>query len=260
MKCKYTIAIFLSIVVLSLHAQSEFKYKLAEKKHYKSGERLVYSIKYGPVTGGTAEITFNKKNYKGQAAYHAKIFARTRGLANKIYKVRDTYESYMQLNDLMPIMAVQNLKEGDYRFYTEMHFDQENSTVYSMKSDSTYNIPAKAVDMVTLLYYIRAMNLEKIQKGQFIDINIFFDEEVLPFDFRYKGIETIKTSYGTFECHRFDPVVIVGREFKSEDDMKIYLSTDGNFVPIRVKFDLKVGSIKCDLIEHYNLVYPLTKK
>lgn len=250
------IVILFSLILLApVMAQSQYNYQLQDVKRFKAGEKLVYSIKYGPVTGGTATISLTKEIYKKKVAYHAKIFARTKGLADKVYKVRDTYESYIDVNTMLPIMAIQNLKEGDYRFYTEMRFNQADSSVYSLKSDSTYKIPITAVDMVTLLYYIRSMNLERISKGQFIDINIFFDEEVLPFDFRYKGIETVKTSDGTYRCHRFDPVVIVGREFKSEDDMSVYLSADGNYIPVRVKFDLKIGSIKCDLIEAHNTRY-----
>jgi hypothetical protein len=46
-----------------------------------------------------------------------------------------------------------------------------------------------------------------------------------------------------------------GRIFEKEDDMNIYLSADRNRVPIRVEFNLKVGSVKCDLIEYSGLKY-----
>ena len=39
----------------------------------------------------------------------------------------------------------------------------------------------------------------------------------------------------------------------TEDDMTMWLSADKNMVPIRIKLDMIVGSVKCDLVKHKNL-------
>jgi hypothetical protein len=51
-----------------------------------------------------------------------------------------------------------------------------------------------------------------------------------------------------------------GRMFDSEDDMTIWLSADKNIIPIKVRFDLLVGSLRMDLEEFSNLKYPLMFK
>jgi hypothetical protein len=48
-----------------------------------------------------------------------------------------------------------------------------------------------------------------------------------------------------------------GRVFKSEDDMSAWFTDDQNFVPVRVRFELIVGSLRCDLDQYANLSYPL---
>ncbi len=54
-------------------------------------------------------------------------------------------------------------------------------------------------------------------------------------------------------CMKFMPVVITGRVFKTKDDMTIWFSNDANLVPIRVRFEIFVGSVYCDLIEYKGL-------
>lgn len=49
----------------------------------------------------------------------------------------------------------------------------------------------------------------------------------------------------------------VGRVFKAQDDVSIWISNDENHVPLRVEFNMTLGSLKCDLVSHKNLYYPL---
>jgi hypothetical protein len=85
----------------------------------------------------------------------------------------------------------------------------------------------------------------------------FFGDEIFPFKIRYSGKEEIKTKFGRMICFRFDPVVEVGRIFKTEDDMTLWISDDQNLLPILIKFDMLVGSIKFELDGFTNLKYEL---
>jgi hypothetical protein len=96
-----------------------------------------------------------------------------------------------------------------------------------------------------------------MKKGDVLRTVTFFDEELFPFEIRFKGTEVIKSKYGKIRCYRFDPVVEPGRMFESEDDMTIWISADRNLIPIKVKFNLVVGSLHMELTEYSNLKYPL---
>ena len=65
--------------------------------------------------------------------------------------------------------------------------------------------------------------------------------------------ETIKTKFGKIDCLRFVPVVQEGRVFKDEDDLFLWISDDPNHVPVRIKSELLVGSIKADLVSFKGL-------
>ena len=219
------------------------------------GEEIEFLIRFGPIVGGKAIATLESSQLNNQEVYHAKMIARSAGLADLLYRVEDIYESYFSPETGLPYLAIRNISEGDYRFYNETEFNHTENYVLSKKSGKI-EVPEGILDMVTALYKIRRLDYSNYEDGDIIEITTYFDDEIFPFDIRYKGIETIKTSVGKVECIKFVPFVEPGRIFESEDDMTIWVSNDKNLLPIRVKFDLIVGSIKCDLVNYANLKYP----
>jgi hypothetical protein len=77
---------------------------------------------------------------------------------------------------------------------------------------------------------------------------------------KFKGRETIKTDLGRVKCIKFCPVVQVGRVFKKEEDLQLWISDDANHVPMRAQGSILVGSIKMDIISTANLMVPLNKE
>jgi hypothetical protein len=171
--------------------------------------------------------------------------------------VKDVFESYFDMSTLLPYKAIRDVKEGNYRKHDEAVFNQTANTVFSTRKDSLFQVPRHTLDMVSLLYYIRSLDLKNLQPGSVLHTVTFFDEALFPFDIRYIGKEEVKTRYGKILCYRFDPVVEPGRMFESEDDMTIWISADGNVIPVRVRFDLLVGSLHMELGEYGNLRFPL---
>ena len=192
------------------------------------------------------------KEYEGKKVFHVSLLARTSGLADKIYKVRDEYQSYFDLVTLLPYKAIRDISEGRYKRYDHALYYHENLKVINNKSKE-FKIPADARDVASVFFYIRNTNFSGMKPGHIIKINTFFDNELFPFDMRYRGIETIKSKMGTYRCIKLVPFVEKGRVFENEDDMTIYLSDDFNRVPIRIVFKLKLGTVNCDLIEYSGL-------
>lgn len=252
MKLTITVIIF---AMTTLAASSQFEMIPGNIKPFKSGESLKYSIKYGPIHGGKATVNLKLVKYKDKIAYNSKVLAKSVGLADRLFKVREHYESYFEPKSIKPLKAIRNVREGNFRAYNEVYFSLEDSSLYSLHSDSVFKVPPDILDMVTALYFVRALNYKNINFGDSLKIITFFDNEVFPFPLRYKGKEIIKTGLGKFQCLRFDPVVGTGRIFKSEDDMTVWISNDKNLIPLRVRFDLIVGSIRCDLSEYSGLKY-----
>ena len=221
---------------------------------YIPGENLTYLIHYGFINGGKAFINIKSDLILDKRVYHVKIQAKTTGIADVLYKVRDTYESYIDPFTDLPVKAIRNISEGRYKRYNEVLFDHESradsSLVYSQTSGLQV-VPKNIHDILSGFYYMRKHYItDDISLGDTIHIKTYFTDELFPLYVCYKGTETIRTKFGKVECYRFDPVTEVGRLFKTENDMSIWFSKDKNFIPVRIRFDIYVGSVKVDLIEY----------
>jgi hypothetical protein len=229
-------------------------YAQLSQNRYVPGEKLRFVIYYGLLNGGYVDTEMVSTDYEGKKAYHSKMVATTSGLADLIYKVRDEYQSYFDPVTSLPYKSIRDISEGKYKRYDQAFFDHKNLKVVNSKNKE-FIVAPDIRDMVSVFYYIRNLDFEKMKPGDIIKINTFFDNEIFPFDMRYRGIVTINTKKGEYKCIKLVPNVETGRVFENEDDMSIFLSNDSNRVPIRVEFNLKVGSVKCDLIEYSGLKY-----
>lgn len=223
---------------------------------YRDGEQLEYLLHYGPINGGMAKLSIRQSTLNNKPVYHAKAEARTIGVADKIYKVKDIYESFMDPSNGLPVKAIRNISEGRYHYYDENLFIRDSNVVISQKIGRT-KVPAGISDMVSALYLLRNTNTSALHIGDTIKLVTYFANEIYPLKIRYRGKETIKTKLGKYRCLVFAPVTEVGRVFKTEDDMLMWVSDDKNFVPIRIVFDMWVGSMRVDLVSHKNLLYEL---
>ena len=97
---------------------------------------------------------------------------------------------------------------------------------------------------------------ESIQEGDVLELNIFFDSEVFLFKLKYLGRDTINTKFGKIKCIKFRPYVMAGRVFKEEESLTLWVTADKNKVPMRIKADLRVGSLRADLDALKGLKHP----
>jgi hypothetical protein len=225
-----------------------------EKNNFVPGEKLVFQVYYGPLNAGRVDTYLAMDTYRNRKVYYAEAVVRSTGLADKLYRIRDMYGGYFDPETLLPIKSIRDISEGNYKKHNIVEYDHDSLKAYSSESGE-HDIPANIRDMVAVFYYVRTIDFDTMKYDDIIKINTFFDDELFPFDMRYRGRETIRTRGGTFNCIKLVPFVEPGRIFRKEDDMTIWFSADPNRVPIRGKFDLIVGSIKCDLIQWEGLKY-----
>lgn len=230
------------------------------KKSFVAGEKLKYIAHFGVLNAGSATLELNDSVYSGTKVFHAKAYANTIGVADKLYKVRDIYESFFNKSTGLPYMSIRNIHENKYKYYNEVYYYHDEKRLYSKRSGD-HEVPENILDMLSAFYFMRDAMFNKIKKvDDFIILDTYFADELFPLKMRYVGDETIKTKMGKFYCMKFSPVVEPGRVFDSEDDVTIWISKDKNYIPLQIRIDLVIGSIKCDLVEYSGLKYPLTFK
>lgn len=226
---------------------------------FKAGEYLKYSIYYGPIRGGEAVMEVKRGIYKGSPVNHLHLNGKTVGVANALYNVNDIYQSFTNVQTDLPYEAIRDINEGRYTKYTVQTFDhwsRADSSIVQSTSTGEVVVPKNSHDILSAFYYIRNHLLSNpLTVGDTLLVETYFDDEQYTLRVRFMGYETIKTKVGKVECMKLIPIVITGRVFKNPDDMIVWFSKDKNFLPIRIRFNLFVGAVFCDLIEYKGLLH-----
>ena len=248
--------VFISLFFICgvLHTQTE--------KSFKSGEILKYKISYsGWFKSGKATVSIDEKKINNIDVYHSKISGKTIGPLNLIFKVRDNYESYFSKKDLYPIKFIRNINEGGYKKNVEIDFDFKNriANVKDLIKNKTrsYKTNENVQDMVSVFYFIRSsIDIDKLIKDGFYEINMFFDSENYLLKIKYLSTEIINTNFGKVLCYKIRPYVQSGRVFKKNESITMWVSADKNKIPVRIKANLLVGSVRADLESYSGLLNP----
>lgn len=229
-------------------------------KAFKVGEKLTYRVHYGWIDAGEAviEVKESKHTFNGRPAYHMVGKGYSLGAFDWFFKVRDHYETYVDKDGLFPYRFIRDVNEGGYIIKQDYKFHQDKRAVKTQKG-VTYATPANVQDMISSYFYARTVDFSKAKKGDTFTFTVFMDDEIFPMTIKYLGKETIKIREGRFRCMKFAPVVQEGRVFKSDDDLNVWITDDANKIPILVKSNLMVGSIKMEVVDYEGLANPIAK-
>jgi hypothetical protein len=220
---------------------------------FDTGEWFKFKMSYsGWMKAGEATLKVNEDLINGKPVYHVVGKGKTTGAISWFFKVKDRYESYFDKEQLIPYRFIRDIDEGGHTKNIEINFDQKNHKAYvhNIKHNSKKIIDTKpnVQDMVSTFYYLRNnLDVDKLKVNDEIKTDMFFDGENYGFKIKYLGKETLQTDFGKVECLIFRPYVLAGRVFKEEESLTLWVSADQNKIPIRVKADLVIGSLRADL-------------
>ncbi|MCC1482961.1 DUF3108 domain-containing protein [Winogradskyella immobilis] len=231
-----------------------FQVSLAQNNSaFQDGEWFKFKMSYsGWLKAGNATLTVNETRLDERDVYHVVGKGWTTGAIKWFFKVEDLYESYFDKNSNLPYKFIRKIDEGGHTKDIEIVFNQETREAKvnnkKRKKVSTIATKANVQDMVSAFYYLRNnYETDKIEVGDEVKLNMFFDEENYLFRLKFLGRETIKTKFGRIETLKFRPYVLAGRVFKEQESLTLWVSADENKIPLKVKADLAVGSLRADL-------------
>ncbi len=247
---KKLFALFALLLVMPLTAQ----------KHYpafKSGEWLKFRIHYGILNASYATLHLSSDTLDSIPVYHVVGKGKTTGFASIFFKVDDTYESYFGKNDGKPYRFIRKIYEGGYTKDIEIDFyhHEDKAILKDNKNGKEFDIPVhdQIQDILSATYHLRnKYQLDQFEVGESIYMDMLFDDDgVYKFKLKFLGKEVIRTKFGKVECLKFRPMVQSGRVFKEQESVTLWVSNDLNKIPVRIKADLAIGSLKADL-DGYN--------
>lgn len=237
---------------------------LSQMNHINSGEKLTYRIHYGFINAGNAELTTKETNYKGEPHYHMVGKGSTSGVVNTFFKVRDIYESYINISTGLPSFYIRNIHEGSYRRHYETTFNHNQKTLILnnklKKETRRFNTVEGLQDMLSAFYYLRNKENTELKIGSQIKLNVWIDDEAYPFLLKVVGTKVKRTKFGKIECLKIIPSVQSGRVFKEKEGVTLWVSNDQNHIPIEMEAKLLVGSLKASISGFSNVKYKLDFK
>lgn len=229
---------------------------------YDVGEWFRFEMSYsGWMKAGEATLTVNESMYNNKPVFHIVGKGWTTGAVSWFFEVEDRYETYIDKRTNMPYKFIRDIDEGGHTKNIEIEFDQDKHKAYvhNIKHNrkAVFDTKPNIQDMVSTFYYLRNnLDVERLKIGDEVFVNMFFDEENYGFKLQYLGEEVIKTEFGKINALKFRPYVMAGRVFKEEESLTLWVSNDKNKIPLRVKADLAVGSLRADLDAFKGLKHP----
>jgi len=226
---------------------------------FKDGEKIKYSIYYNVigiyVNAGKAEFNTQLSNFEGKDTYTFTAIGKSNSKYDWIFKVRDVYESIVDIKTLLPYQFTRRINEGSFHQTDLISFNQKARTALTL--GNTYSTSDCTYDVISAIYAARNINYDNLQLNEKVYLNFFLDKELYPSYFKYLGREQITTQYGIFKAIKLAPLLVKGTMFKGGEQMTIWVTDDENHIPVRIQTPIIVGNIKVDMVGYENLRHPL---
>ncbi len=229
----YRIFILLPVCVFSIHAQSQ------SRLPFQVGEEITYSVWFNFIKAGQSTMTtVCIDTIDGDPTFYTVLKTQSFSVLDKVYKVRDHIESWVDVDGLFSRKFKKKIREGFYKKKYSVRFDYDDSLAYS--SSDTIPISLPVHDALSIIYYMRA---ESLWVGRVFNLNNFDNNKFKPYKVIVRKLEKIKVPAGKFECFVLEPYAEKGNLFKYKGQLTIYLSNDVRRLPVKVESEATIGSM-----------------
>lgn len=229
-------------------------------RSFQAGENITFIVYYNAlglyINAGSANFIVSQEKMGNKPVYHITGTGVTNSSYDWIFKVRDSYETFLDTATLKPYKFIRNVQEGSYKKYENVTFNQSSNT--AITTQGVFKVPPCVQDVISAVFYARNIDFNSYKTGDKISFSMFIDNEIYNMYIRYLGKETVKTQYGKFRAIKFKPLLVKGTLFEGGENMTVWVSDDNNKIPLRIESPIVVGSVKADMMSYRGLRYPLS--
>jgi len=212
----------------------------AVEQPFKTGERLRFSVQYGPIKAGSAYLEVPEMtDQDGHPTYLLLARAESNAFFSKFYKVKNRVESRWDARGRFSRRYAENRREGKLRVDSEIVFDTERGEA-RYQDGQTYPIPLQVQDALSSFYFTR---FQALPLGGSVVFDYHASRKSQPLEVRVIGRERVKTPAGTFNCVAIEPMLKAGGIFKNKGRLVIWLTDDERRMPVMMKSKVAIGSI-----------------
>ncbi len=270
----WLLTILVCLAVFPAAAQQEcIPVHAIDQEHlaFKSGEelQLVLHYKWGAINAdvGKASITIDSTSVDGVSCYHIKLSARTARFYDVFFKVREGFESWVTCDGLRPVRFKRDTQENTYRATNNYVYRWDTDEPYVEANVFTSSIGAKLLalpvnsctfDLPALFMVARNADFSRIEKGVPYPMSFLIDDDRFNVRFTLLGDDTRTfKGIGTIPCKKFAIEVVAGELFSGKEDLYMWLSDDGNRIPVWFEAPFKIGNVSGRMERIKGTRYPL---
>lgn len=217
--------------------------RYTKNEAYGFGERLEYDVGYKFISAGTAVFSVAKDPVlvSGRPCYEVSFVVASHKSLEFIYKVRDSYTTWIDVDGIFPWKFEQLTREQNFSKDYRAEFDQVEHK--AITTEGTFDVPEFVHDIVSAFYFVRTYDLRSCKKGETIHLKNFFDRKTHDLTVKILGRQRIEVDAGVFNCIVIEPIIESGSPFAIKGRLLMWMSADDRKIPIKVSTQIPVGSI-----------------
>jgi hypothetical protein len=195
---------------------------------YSVGEELTYKASFGGIPAGTARMRVEGiELVRGRPAYHV-VFTIDGGVP--FFRVRDRYESWIDVQSLASLRHRQQISEGRYKRTTTYEIYPERGTYE--EGDSVYASVSQPLDDGSFIYAVRTAG---IRVGETRRDDRYFRPDRNPVVLTGLRHESVRVGAGSFAATVVRPSIKANGIFSENGEAQVWFSDDARRYPVLVK-------------------------
>lgn len=193
------------------------------------GEELVYRATFGGIPAGTARMKVEGiTEIRGRPAYHV-VFAIDGGVP--FFRVRDRFESWIDVETLASLRHVQRIQEGGYKRHTTYDFYPERAQ-YRKDGGPLEPSVRQPLDDGSFIYAVRAA---AVRPGETRRDDRYFKLDRNPVVLRGLGREEVRVKAGTYAAVVVEPTIRTNGLFAEGGEARVWFSDDAHRYPVQLR-------------------------
>jgi hypothetical protein len=218
------------------------------------GEELVFQIKTLGMKSGTAQFNVGAaETVRDLLAWPIVMFARSEGLTDTVFPIRDRFATFWELKTGLPVEAVLAASEGGrkrsmtIRFHrgegphAEVHVSEPGKDPVSLSDPMDPN----AQDFQSAVYWLRTRPLKV---GDREEIPIVAGKRQWVMVATVTATPPLDVPAGHFDAVRVDVTTAFAGKLQSRGSTVGFFSSDARHLPLRFEADLALGKMVAELI------------
>ena len=242
----------------------------AQTVNFSDNEKLSFVGAYslGFIYTEVADVTIQLEKLAAANQYRVRGNGKTRKFYDRVFRVRDNYETRFETVPFRSLFFYRNIDEGGYTMLNKYNFNWASRTISGEMQKR--KDPAKAFslvmeggknysDVLTSFYNFRNQDFTNISKGKTFSFYFILDNEFFSIQCVYIGKEVRKEKKlnAKVNCLKFSFEVVAGEVFTGKEKITVWISDDPNHVPIEFEFPIRIGRMRAYLQSYENLKFPL---